>query len=81
MSILDTIKKLDDLIPFLATLTGHPELGTLAQQLIDIANGQLEAQAGAGGKTTDQILKEAGETWDKALANAQSLRNMPAPNP
>ncbi len=81
MSILDAIKRLDDLIPFLATLTGHPELGTLAQQLIDIANGQLEAQAGAGGKTTDQILAEAGAKWDEALANAQSLRNMPAPNP
>jgi len=81
VSILDTIKKLDDLIPFLATLTGHPELGTLAQQLIDIANGQLQAQAGAGGKTTDQILTEAGAKWAKALDNAQKLRDMPAPNP
>ena len=76
MSLKDTIMKLDQLIPILATLTGNPQIGALAQQLIGIANGQLESQAAAAGKTTDELLAEASATWDKALQNATDLRNM-----
>lgn len=76
MGLQDTIMSLNQLIPVLATLSGHPEVGALAQQLISIANGQLESQASATGKTTDQLLAEAGATWDAALQNAQDLRNM-----
>lgn len=76
MSLKDTILKLDQLIPILATLTGNPQIGTLAQQLITIANGQLQSQAAASGKSTDELLQEASATWDKALQNAQALRDM-----
>jgi len=76
VSLQDTILLLNKLIPVLATVTGNPAILTLAQQLIVIANGQLESQAAASGKTTDQILAEASATWDKALQNAQDLRNM-----
>lgn len=76
MSLLDTILKLNQLIPVLATVTGNPAILTLVQQLIAIANGQLESQAAASGKTTDEILAEASATWDKALQNAQDLRNL-----
>jgi hypothetical protein len=76
MSLQDTLQALNQLIPVLATLTGHPQVGALAQQLIAIANGQIQSQAAASGKTTEQILAEAGATWDAALQNAQDLRNM-----
>lgn len=76
MSVQDTILKLNQLIPILATVTGNPAILTLSQQLIVIANGQLESQAAASGKTTDQILAEASVMWDKALQNAQDLRNL-----
>lgn len=76
MSLQDTILKLNELIPVLATISGNPAIANLAQQLIVIANGQLESQAGASGKTTDQILAEASAKWDQALQNAQDLRNM-----
>ena len=76
MSLQDTILKLNQLIPILATVTGNPAILTLAQQLIVIANGQLESQAAASGKTTEQLLAEASAAWDKALANAEDLRNM-----
>ena len=76
MSVQDTILKLNELIPILATVTGNPAIPTLAQQLIVIANGQLQSQAAASGKTTDQILAEASVMWDKALQNAQDLRNL-----
>ncbi len=76
MSVQDTILKLNQLIPVLATVTGNPAIVTLAQQLIVIANGQLESQAAASGKTTDQILAEASVKWDQALQNAQDLRNL-----
>jgi hypothetical protein len=76
VSLKDTILKLDQLIPILVTLTGNAQIGTLAQQLITIANGQLESQAAASGKTTEEILQEASVNWDKALANAQALKDM-----
>ncbi len=76
MSLKDTILKLDGLIPILATLTGNPQFGTLAQQLITIANGQLQSQAAASGKTTEEILQDASATWDKALQSAQALKDM-----
>jgi hypothetical protein len=76
VSVQDTILKLNQLIPILATVTGNPAILTLSQQLIVIANGQLESQAAASGKTTDQILAEASVMWDKALQNAQDLRNL-----
>jgi len=68
--------KLNQLIPVLATVTGNPAILTLAQQLIVIANGQLESQAAASGKTTEQLLAEASAKWDQALQNAQKLRDM-----
>jgi hypothetical protein len=68
--------KLNELIPILATVTGNPAILTLAQQLIVIANGQLESQAAASGKTTEQLLAEASAKWDQALQNAQNLRDM-----
>jgi hypothetical protein len=76
VSLQDTILKLNQLIPILATVTGNPAILTLAQQLIVIANGQLESQAAASGKTTDQLLAEASAKWDQALQNAQNLRDM-----
>ena len=76
MSLQDTIMKLNQLLPVLATVTGNQAILTLAQQLITIANGQLESRAAATGKTTDQILAEASANWDKALKNAQDLRNL-----
>jgi hypothetical protein len=76
VSLQDTIQALQQLIPVLATLTGHPQVGVLAQQLISIANGQLQSQADASGKTTAQLLEEAAATWDAALQNAESLRSM-----
>ncbi len=76
MSLQDTIMKLNQLIPVLATVTGNPAILTLAQQLIVIANGQLESQAAASGKTTEQLLAEASAKWDQALQNAQKLRDM-----
>jgi hypothetical protein len=76
VSLQDTILALQQLIPVLATLTGHPQVGALAQQLITIATGQIQSQAAASGKPTEQILAEAGATWDAALQNAQNLRNM-----
>jgi hypothetical protein len=68
--------KLNELLPVLATVTGNPAILTLAQQLIVIANGQLESQAAASGKTTEQLLTEASAKWDQALQNAQNLKNM-----
>jgi len=76
VSLKDTILALNQLIPVLATLTGNQQVGALAQQLIAIANNQLQSQAAASGKTTDEILAEASATWDKALQNATNLRNM-----
>jgi hypothetical protein len=76
VSLKDTILKLDQLIPILATLTGNPQIGTLAQQLITIANGQLQSQAAASGKSTDEILQDASAAWDKALLNAQALKDL-----
>lgn len=76
MSLKDIILILDQLIPILATLTDDPALAGLAQQLIKIANEHLTNQAAASGKTTEQLLAEASAAWDKALANAEDLRNM-----
>jgi hypothetical protein len=76
VSLKDTILKLDQFIPILATLTGNPQIGILAQQLITIANGQLESQAAASGKSTDEILQDASAAWDKALLNAQALKDL-----
>ena len=76
MSLKDIILILDQLIPILATLTDDPAIAGLAQQLIKIANEHLTNQAAASGKTTEQLLAEASAAWDKALANAEDLRNM-----
>lgn len=76
MSTSDIIAKLDQLIPILATLSGHPEIADLANKLIGIANGQLATAAADSGKTTEQILQDASAKWDQALQNAQNLRNM-----
>jgi hypothetical protein len=76
VSVTDKIVQLDQLIPIIGTLTGNPLIGTLAQQLIDIANRELQGRAADTGKSTDEILQEASAAWDSALQNAQDLRNL-----
>ena len=75
MSVLEIIQSLDKVIPVLGNLTGHPEIGSLAQKLLDIGTAEAARMAADSGKTTDQILEEASAEWNSAIANAEALKN------
>lgn len=75
MSVVDTIQNLSKVIPVLGNVTGHPEIGSLAQKLLDIGTAEAARLAADSGKTTDEILQEASATWDSAIKNAEALRN------
>lgn len=66
------ISGLEEALPILSTLTGHPEIGVLATSLIDKAEAEIaRRQAAGGGVTRSDVLADAAATFTAAKqANA-----------
>lgn len=74
MSLFDILNKLEEALPILGGLVGHPELGTLANRLINLAEEEIARRQAQSGMTRTQILEDAAQTFDRAKAENDKLK-------
>lgn len=74
MSLFDILNKLEEALPILGGLVGHPELGTLANRLINIAEEEIARRQAQSGMTRPQILEDAAQTFAQAKAENDKLK-------
>ncbi len=74
--LADIFGTIEELLPILATTTGHPELGLLAQKLIQIGEAELARRQGEQSRTRAEILADAEATFAEAKAANEELKNL-----
>jgi hypothetical protein len=70
----DLFNTLEEFIPLFAGLTGHPELGVLAQKLINIGEEELQRRMRQTGMTRAEILQDAAATYAQLKAENDALK-------
>ena len=73
MSVLDILDGLEKALPILGTMVGHPEMGVLAQRLLDIAETEIDRRAHSSGKTRSEVLADAAIAYPEARAANDKL--------
>ncbi len=66
MNFNDIISGIEEGLPILATLAGHPEVGVLGTKLIDIINGEVTRRMNKTGQSRSEVLTEAAATFAAA---------------
>jgi hypothetical protein len=74
MNFSDIIAGLQQALPILAGLSGHPELGVLGQKLITIAEAEITRRQQATGKTRAEVLADAAATYAQFRAENDALK-------
>lgn len=74
MNFTDIIAALEEALPILAGLSGHPELGALGQRLIDMAEAEIARRQQSTGQTRAEILADAAATFAKAREENEKLK-------
>lgn len=76
MNFADIIAALEQVLPILAGLSGHPELGILGQKLIDLAEAEIRRRQQSTGQTRAEILADAAATYQKAREENEKLKKL-----
>lgn len=74
MKLTDIISGLEEVLPIIATMTGHPEIGTLAAELIDRAEAEIARRQSTGSKSRSEILADAAATFAAAKQANKELK-------
>lgn len=72
----DIINGLEEVLPILATLTGHPEIGALGSKLIQLGERELERRMAASGLDRAHELADASATYERFKAENAALKKM-----
>jgi len=72
----DIISGLEDVLPILATLTGHPEIGVLGSKLLQLGERELERRMAASGLDRAHELAEATVTYQQFKIENAALKKM-----
>lgn len=76
MNWAELLGTLQQFIPVFAGLAGHPELGLLAQKLIDIGEDEVQRRMGSSGMTRTQVLQDAAATYAQLKIENDALKKM-----
>lgn len=72
--ILDILNGLEQVLPILGTMTGHPELGILASRLLDIGEQEVERRSQANNLVRSEVLADAAAIYAEARAENARLK-------
>lgn len=70
------ISGLEEVLPVLSTLTGHPEIGVLATSLIDKAEAEIARRQAAGGARRGEVLADAAATFTQFKQENADLKKL-----
>lgn len=76
MNWTDLLGTLQQFIPLFAGLAGHPELGLLAQKLIDIGEDEIQRRMASSGMTRTQVLQDAATTYAQLKVENDALKKL-----
>lgn len=76
MNWADLFNTIEQFIPLFAGLTGHPELGKLAQGLINIGEDEIQRRMNQSGMTRAQVLADAAATYETLKTENEALKKM-----
>lgn len=76
MSFANIIAALEEALPILAGLSGHPELGVLGQRLIDMAEAEIARRQQTTGKSRAEVLADAAATYAQFRTENDALRHL-----
>ncbi len=76
LNLTDIFGTIEELLPILATVSGHPELGLLAQKLIAIGEEELARRQSTQGRTRAEVLADAEATYAEAKIANQELKDL-----
>jgi len=76
MKLTDIIGGLEEVLPLLATMTGHPEVGVLATSLIDRANAELARRQADSGRSRSEELADAAVTYVQLKQENADLKKL-----
>lgn len=76
MNWSDLLGTLQQFIPLFAGLAGHPELGLLAQKLIDIGEDEIQRRMASSGMTRTQVLQDAAATYQQLKTENDALKRL-----
>lgn len=74
MNWSDLFNTLEEFLPLFAGLTGHPELGILAQKLINIGESELERRMQQTGMTRTEVLQSAAAAYAQLKTENDALK-------
>lgn len=74
---MNWILVLQELLPVLGGLTGHPELSALAARFIDIGEAEVARRMAETGQTRAEVLADADTTFQAAIQGADDLKDLP----
>lgn len=74
MNWSDIFSTLQQFIPLFAGLTGHPEIGVLAQKLINIGENELQRRMQQTGMTRTEVLQDAATTYEQLRIENEALK-------
>lgn len=72
----DIINRLEDLLPIIATATGHPEIGVLASRLLNLGEEEWARRSTASGRTRAEELADATVTYQTFKSENAALKKM-----
>lgn len=76
MNFDDIISGLEEGLPILATLAGHPEVGVLGTKLIDIINSEVSRRTNKTGQTRTEVLADAAATFAQFKQENAELKKL-----
>lgn len=76
MNLADIFKGLEELLPVLGTMTGHPELAQLAAKLLDMGQDELERRRGQSGRSRAEELADAKATFAQFKKENEELKRL-----
>ena len=73
---MDLLQRLLDLAPIIGQMTGHEEVATLLARLGNIADEEVRRRMASRNQSREEILRDAGEAWSRAVQGADELLSM-----
>lgn len=76
IDIFDILDGLEKVLPILGTMTGNPALGTLAAQLLNMGEEEVQRRMSATGRPRAEVLADAAATYPLARQANADLKKL-----